>query len=94
MSYADVVSRVSQIQGQLASLGTAFDPSTAAAATQSTAGTGSTGQTFASTLQQAQGVGTSAGVIGHERFTAGDREREDDHGPTAVRLQARGRHRA
>jgi hypothetical protein len=64
MSYADVVSRVSQIQGQLASLGTAFDPSTAATATQSTAGTGSTGQTFASTLQQAQGVGTSTGVSG------------------------------
>jgi hypothetical protein len=64
MSYADVVSRVSAIQGQLASLGTAFDPSTAATATQSTAGTGSTGQTFASTLQQAQGVGTSTGVTG------------------------------
>ena len=64
MSYADVVSRVSQIQGQLASLGTAFDPSTAATATQSPAGTGSTGQTFASTLQQAQGVGMSAGVTG------------------------------
>ena len=34
MSYSDVVSRVAQIQGQLASLGTAFDPSTAATATQ------------------------------------------------------------
>jgi hypothetical protein len=64
MSYADVVSRVSQIQGQLASLSTAFDPSTAATATQSTGSTGSTGQTFASTLQQAQGVGTTAGVTG------------------------------
>ena len=66
MSYADVVSRVSQIQGQLASISTAFDPSTAATATQSsgTAGTGSTGQTFAATLQQAQGVGTATGLVG------------------------------
>jgi hypothetical protein len=64
MSYADVVSRVSQIQGQLASLGTAFDPSTAAPATQSTASTGSTGQTFAATLQQAEGVGTTTGLVG------------------------------
>ena len=64
MSYADVVSRVSQIQGQLASLGTGFDPSTAAPATQSTPSTGSTGQTFAATLQQAQGVGTATGLVG------------------------------
>jgi hypothetical protein len=66
MSYADVVSRVSQIQGQLASLGTAFDPSTAATAPQSsgTATAGSTGQTFAATLQQAQGVGTATGLVG------------------------------
>jgi hypothetical protein len=64
VSYADVVSRVSQIQGQLASLGTAFDPSTAAPATQSTPSTGSTGQTFAATLQQAQGVGTATGLVG------------------------------
>jgi len=64
MSYADVVSRVSQIQGQLASLGTAFDPSTAAPATQSTPSTGSTGQTFAATLQQAQGVETTTGSVG------------------------------
>ena len=64
MSYADVVSRVSQIQGQLASLGTAFEPSTAAPATQSTPSTGSTGQTFAATLQQAQGVETTTGSVG------------------------------
>lgn len=64
MSYTDVVSRVSQIQGQLASLSTAFDPSAAATATPGTASTGSTGQTFAATLQQAQGVGMSAGVAG------------------------------
>jgi hypothetical protein len=57
---------VSQIQGQLASLGTAFDPSTAATATQSsgTASTGSTGQTFAATLQQAQGAGAATGLVG------------------------------
>jgi hypothetical protein len=66
VSYADVASRVSQIQGQLASLGTAFDPSTAATATQSsgTASTGSTGQTFAATLQQAQGAGAATGLVG------------------------------
>jgi hypothetical protein len=65
MSYADVVSRVSQIQGQLASLGTAFDPSTATAPQSSgTATAGSTGQTFAATLQQAQGVGTATGLVG------------------------------
>jgi hypothetical protein len=64
VSYADVVSRVSQIQGQLSSLSTAFDPSTAAAATQSTTSPSSTGQTFAATLQQAQGVGMSTGVAG------------------------------
>ena len=62
MSYTDVVSRVSQIQGQLAALNTAFDPATAAASTQTAASP--SGQTFASTLQQAQGVGTSAGVTG------------------------------
>ena len=64
MSYADVVSRVSQIQGQLAALNTAFDPATAASATQSTTSPSSTGQTFAATLQQAQGVGMSTGVAG------------------------------
>jgi hypothetical protein len=64
MSYTDVVSRVSQIQGQLASLSTAFDPATAAASTQSATSPSSTGQTFAATLQQAQGVGMSTGVTG------------------------------
>jgi hypothetical protein len=62
MSYADVVSRVSQIQGQLASLGTAFDPSTAAPATQSTPSTGSTGQTFAATLQFASRLAADTGL--------------------------------
>jgi hypothetical protein len=66
MSYADVVSRVSQIQGQLASLSTAFDPSPAATAppSSSTPSTGSPGQTFAATLQQAQGVGAPTGLVG------------------------------
>jgi hypothetical protein len=64
VSYADVVSRVSQIQGQLAALNTAFDPATAPSATQSTTSPSSTGQTFAATLQQAQGVGMSTGVAG------------------------------
>jgi hypothetical protein len=65
VSYADVVSRVSQIQGQLASISTAFDPATAPAATQTaTSPTTSTGQTFAATLQQAQGVGMAPGVTG------------------------------
>ncbi len=64
MSYTDVVSRVSQIQGQLAALNTAFDPATAASATQSATSPSSTGQTFAATLQQAQGVGMSPGVAG------------------------------
>jgi len=70
VSYADVVSRVSQIQGQLASLGTAFDPSTAAPAPQSTPSTGSTGQTFAATLQQAQSVGTATGLVGTSGSTS------------------------
>ena len=46
MSYTDAVSRVSQIQAQIASLQSAFDPSVAAAdstATQSTTGVASTG---------------------------------------------------
>ncbi|MGZ4254631.1 MAG: hypothetical protein ACXVR2_15420 [Solirubrobacteraceae bacterium] len=64
MSYTDVVSRVSQIQGQLAALNTAFDPATAAPATQSATSPSSTGQTFAATLQQAQGVGMSTSVAG------------------------------
>jgi hypothetical protein len=66
MSYSDVVSRVAQIQGQLASLSTALHPSTAAAATQTATSPSPspTGQTFAATLQQAQGVGTAPGVVG------------------------------
>jgi hypothetical protein len=64
MSYTDAVSRVSQIQAQIASLQTAFDPSVAAATTTgSTTGTASTGtdpssssssSSFASALAAAQ----------------------------------------
>jgi hypothetical protein len=74
MSYTDAVSRVSQIQAQIASLQTAFDPSVAAStASQATGGTsatttGATGgsSSFADALAQAQGtsgtIGTSADV--------------------------------
>jgi hypothetical protein len=73
MSYTDAVSRVSQIQAQIASLQTAFDPSVAAStAGQSTGGTSATStsggtagsSSFADALAQAQGtaVGTSSDV--------------------------------
>ena len=69
MSYTDAVSRVSQIQAQIASLQTAFDPSVAAASTDSTTGTssaaadtgtGTSSSSFASALAQAQGTGSTA----------------------------------
>jgi hypothetical protein len=63
MSYADVVSRVSQLQSQLAALNTAFDPAAAAAAAPSTT-TGPSSTTFASTLAAAQGTAQTAGVSG------------------------------
>jgi Leucine-rich repeat (LRR) protein len=64
MSYTDVVSRVSQIQAQISSLQTAFDPSVAGtSATPSTTGTAATGSTsFAAALAQAQGTGAAANV--------------------------------
>jgi hypothetical protein len=75
MSYTDAVTRVSQIQAQIASLQTAFDPSVAAStASQSTggtsasSGTGTSGSSssFADALAQAQGttgaVGTASDV--------------------------------
>ncbi|HUA47955.1 MAG TPA: hypothetical protein VMA77_22145 [Solirubrobacteraceae bacterium] len=65
MSYTDAVSRVAQIQAQIASLQTAFDPSVAGAnaAATTTTGTGSsTSSSFAAALAQAQG--TSSGVVG------------------------------
>ncbi len=67
MSFTDAVSRVSQIQAQIASLQTAFDPSVAAtSATQSTPGVASAGSagssSFAAALAQAQQTGTAADV--------------------------------
>ena len=67
MSYTDAVGRVSQIQAQISSLQTAFDPSVAgASATQST-GTATAGSaigsgSFAAALAQAQQTGTAADV--------------------------------
>jgi hypothetical protein len=70
MSFTDAVSRVSQIQAQIASLQTAFDPSVAAAsATQSaTTGVASAGtagtSSFAAALAQAQQTGAAGDVSG------------------------------
>ncbi len=69
MSFTDAVSRVSQIQAQIASLQTAFDPSVAgtgaasstAGAGVSTAGTTGTGS-FADALAQAQQTGAAQDV--------------------------------
>ena len=58
MSFTDAVTRVSQIQAQIASLQTAFDPSvagTAAAQTTTAAGSAASGS-FADALAQAQGT--------------------------------------
>ncbi len=70
MSYTDAVSRVAQIQAQIQSLQTAFDPSVGAATTSSSvsgtspAGTGSSSSSssFASALAQAQDVGSTTAV--------------------------------
>jgi hypothetical protein len=67
MSFTDAVSRVSQIQAQIASLQTAFDPSVAATSgTQSATGVASAGSagasSFAAALAQAQQTGTAADV--------------------------------
>jgi hypothetical protein len=70
MSYTDVVSRVSQIQTQISSLQTAFDPSIAAATSQNVAGTsgvgtaGSGASSFADVLAQAQQTGGPIGASG------------------------------
>ena len=66
MSYTDAVSRISQIQAQITSLQTAFDPSvTGTSATQSATGTAaaasSSSGSFATALAQAQ---QTSGVIG------------------------------
>jgi len=69
MSYTDAVSRVSQIQTQIASLQTAFDPPAATAAGQSatgtatgtaSTGTGTASSSFASALAQAQDAGSTS----------------------------------
>jgi hypothetical protein len=72
MSYTDAVTRISQIQAQIASLQTAFDPSAAAAAASSTGGVAVGGTTtgtttgsstsFADALAQAQGTSGVAGA--------------------------------
>ena len=66
MSYTDAVSRISQIQAQISSLQTAFDPSVSgSSATPSATGTAAAGSSssgsFASALAQAQ---QTSGVIG------------------------------
>ncbi|HUA04667.1 MAG TPA: hypothetical protein VMB27_12235 [Solirubrobacteraceae bacterium] len=64
MSYTDAVSRVSQIQAQITSLQTAFDPSVASTSTTGVTGTASTGtgssssSSFANVLAQAQDTST------------------------------------
>jgi hypothetical protein len=64
MSFTDAVGRVSQIQAQISSLQTAFDPSVAGtSATQSTTGTAATGSgSFAAALAQAQQTGAAQDV--------------------------------
>jgi hypothetical protein len=67
MSFTDAVGRVSQIQAQIASIQTAFDPSVAGtSATQSTTGVASAGATgsssFAAALAQAQQTGAASSV--------------------------------
>ena len=68
MSYTDAVTRVSQIQAQIQSLQTAFDPSVAAATTSqsvsgtSSTGTGSASSSFAGALAQAQDAGSTSTI--------------------------------
>jgi hypothetical protein len=69
MSYTDAVSRVAEIQAQIQSLQTAFDPSVAAATSPSVSGTSSTdtgsssgSSSFASALAQAQDVGSTSTI--------------------------------
>jgi hypothetical protein len=69
MSYTDAVSRVAQIQAQIQSLQTAFDPSVAATTSSGVSGTsstdtGSSTSSFASALAQAQDVGSTAALPG------------------------------
>ncbi len=71
MSYTDAVSRVSQIQAQIASLQTAFDPPVASTSTTGVTGTSSTGvgsssssSSFANALAQAQDTSTTPSTGG------------------------------
>ncbi|MGN6868931.1 MAG: hypothetical protein ACTHMY_11080 [Solirubrobacteraceae bacterium] len=75
MSFTDAVGRVSQIQAQIASLQTAFDPSVAAtSATPSTSGMASAGSagtsSFAAALAQAQQTTGAAGDVSSTGGTA------------------------
>jgi hypothetical protein len=74
MSYTDAVSRVSQIQAQIASLQTAFDPSAASTSSTSTAAAGATGTSstgtgsssstsFANVLAQAQDTASTSTML-------------------------------
>jgi hypothetical protein len=82
MSFTDAVSRVSQIQAQIASIQGAFSPSVAAATSPSAAGTtptatGFTSPTsFADALAQATGSQTSASppVGAQSRLTSGQQQ--------------------
>jgi hypothetical protein len=90
MSFTDAVSRVSQIQAQISSLQTAFDPSVAGAAASSsaTAGVGTAGSaaaagSFASALAQAQqsqdvstplAAGTSLPAGAQSQLTSGQQQ--------------------
>ena len=65
MSYTDAVSRISQIQAQIASLQSAFDPSLGAAQSiqpSTPTGTATGSGTFANALAQAQQTSGAAGV--------------------------------
>jgi len=68
MSYTDAVSRVSQIQAQIASLQTAFDPSVASTSTTDVTGTSSAGtgssssSSFANVLAQAQDTASTSAI--------------------------------
>jgi hypothetical protein len=77
MSFTDAVSRVSQIQAQIASLQTAFDPSVAAATSAGATGTSGTTSassgtgSFAAALAQAQGTTGAAGDVSSISSTGG-----------------------
>jgi hypothetical protein len=64
MSITDAVTRVGQIQAQIASLQTAFDPAATATSTSTAAstGSGSSSGSFADALSQAQGSSLTMGT--------------------------------